>query len=165
MDIILFRHGIAVERQDWTGNEQDRPLTGKGIRRTRRSAKGLLSLRSTPTHLLSSPLVRARETAEILQLLVRPKVTVQICEALVPEASPNALFTLLGTMPSDSVVLCVGHEPNLSVVAATLFTGNPCAGILLKKAGACLIQIEKSVGAAKGHLEWWFTPKQLRALG
>ena len=68
-------------------------------------------------------------------------------------------------MPSDSVVLCVGHEPNLSVVAATLFTGNPCAGILLKKAGACLIQIEKSVGAAKGHLEWWLTPKQLRALG
>ena len=99
MDIILFRHGIAVGRQDWTGNEQDRPLTGKGIRRTRRSAKGLLSLRSTPTHLISSPLVRARKT-EILQLLVRPKVTVQICQALVPEASPNALFTLLGTMPS-----------------------------------------------------------------
>ena len=86
MDIILFRHGIAVERQDWTGNEQDRSLTGMGIRRSRRSARGLLSLRITPTHLLSSPLVRARETAEILQHLVRPKVTVQICEALVPEA-------------------------------------------------------------------------------
>ena len=101
MDIILFRHGIAVERQDWTGNEQDRPLTDKGIRRTRRSAKGFRSLRIIPTHFLSSPLVRARETAETLQHLIRPKVPVQICEALVPEASPNALFTLLGTIPSN----------------------------------------------------------------
>lgn len=165
MDMILFRHGIAVERQEWAGKEQDRPLTGKGIRRTHRSAKGLFALRITPTHLLSSPLARARETAEILHHLIRPQVTLQICEELAPQALPQALFTLLGTVPSDSVLLCVGHEPHLSVVAATLLMGKPCAGFSLKKAGACLIQIEKSVGPAKGHLQWWLTPAQLRTLG
>ena len=164
MDCILFRHGIAVERQEWAGNEQDRPLTGKGTARTRQSARGLINLRIVPTHLLSSPLARARQTAEILQRLVRPRLTVQLCDELVPEAAPHALFTLLGTFAPDSVVLCVGHEPHLSLTAGTLLMGKPCAGLSLKKAGACFIHNEKFVQPANGRLQWWLTPGQLRTL-
>ncbi len=164
MDCVFFRHGIAFERQEWAGQEQDRPLTDKGTTRTRQSARGLLNLRIIPTHLLSSPLTRARETAEILQRLVRPRLTVRICDELVPEASPDTLFSLLGTLPPNSVVLCVGHEPHLSLMAGALLAGKPCAGLSLKKAGACLIHIEKSVRPANGRLQWWLTPAQLRAL-
>ncbi|MBK9112653.1 MAG: hypothetical protein IPM88_13500 [Nitrospira sp.] len=51
MDCLFFRHGIAIERQEWSGQEQDRPLTDKGAARTRESGKGLLNLRIKPTHI------------------------------------------------------------------------------------------------------------------
>jgi phosphohistidine phosphatase len=165
MDCLFFRHGIACERQDWEGPEQDRPLTDKGAKRTRQAGKGLLNLHIAPTHILTSPLARARETAEILQGLFRPRLIVRICDELVPEAAPDKLFTLLDTLPQDSVVLCIGHEPHLSLAAGILLTGKPSAGLSLKKAGACLIHVEIAIRPAKGHLEWWLTPAQLRALG
>lgn len=164
MDLILFRHGIAVERQEWRGKEQDRPLTGKGIKKTRRALKGLLNLRMTPTHLLSSPLARARESAEIAQDLVRPRVTIQSCEELLPDAAPQALYALLASFSADAVVMCIGHEPHLSLLAGSLLVGKPCAGLTLKKAGACLIHLERVAQAASGYLEWWLTSGQLRAL-
>lgn len=164
MDLILFRHGIAVERQEWAGKEQDRPLTSKGIRKTGRSFRGLLNLSIMPTHVLSSPLARARETADLLHHLVRPRVTVQICEELTPGAGPRSLCALLATLPADAVVICVGHEPHLSLVASCLLAGKPCAGFSLKKAGACLIHLEQSVRPATGRLRWWLTSGQLQAL-
>ena len=164
MDLILFRHGIAVEREEWSGKEQDRPLTGKGSRKTRRALRGLLNLRITPTHLFASPLARARETADILTQLMRPRVPVRLCEELIPEATPRSLFTLLATLPADSVVLCVGHEPHLSLVAGFLLSGKPCAGLSLKKAGACLIHLDQSVQPGSGRLQWWLMSGQLRTL-
>ena len=164
MDCLFFRHGIALERQDWKGRDEDRPLTEKAAARARQSGKGLLSLRLTPTHLFSSPLTRARETANILQPLIRSKPKIHICAELDPAAAPRALFMLLDALPSDSVVLCVGHEPHLSTTAGILLTGKPCSGLALKKAGACLIHLEDSVRPAGGRLEWWLTAAQLRAL-
>lgn len=164
MDCLLFRHGIAVERQGWKGRDEDRPLTEKGAARTLQSGKGLLTLSRSPTHLLSSPLTRARETAAILQPLIRSQPKVQICAELDPTAAPRALFSLLDSLPSDSVVLCIGHEPHLSTSAGILLTGKPCSGLSLKKAGACLIHLEDSVRPATGRLEWWLTAAQLRAL-
>lgn len=164
MDCLFFRHGIAVERQEWRGQEQDRPLTDTGAARTRESAKGLLSLRITPTHILSSPLARARETAAILQSLIRSRPKIRICPELDPAAAPRNLFALLDALPVDAVALCVGHEPHLSLAAGILLTGKPCEGLSLKKAGACLIHLEESVKPAAARLEWWLTAAQLRAL-
>ena len=147
MDCLFFRHGIAIERQEWSGQEKDRPLTEKGAARTRESGKGLLNLRIRPTHILSSPLVRAHETAVILQSLIRSKPKIRICAELNPTAA-----------------LCIGHEPHLGLAAGILLTGKPCSGLSLKKAGACLIHIEESVRPAAGRLEWWLTAAQLRAL-
>lgn len=164
MDCLFFRHGIAIERQGWKGRDEDRPLTEKGAARTLQAGQGLLNLRLTPTHLFSSPLTRARETAAILQPLIRPKPKIQICAELDPAAAARALFSLFNTLPSDSVVLCIGHEPHLSTTAGILLTGKPCSGLSLKKAGACLIHLEASVRPATGRLEWWLTAAQLRAL-
>ena len=164
MDCLFLRHGIAIERQKWSGKEQDHPLTGKGAARTRESGKGLLNLRIRPTHILSSPLVRAHETAAILQSLIRSKPKIRICAELNPTAAPRTLFALLDALPPDAVVLCIGNEPHLSLAAGILLTGKPCSGLSLKKAGACLIHIEESVRPAAGRLEWWLTAAQLRAL-
>ncbi|WHZ21577.1 MAG: hypothetical protein OJF47_000689 [Nitrospira sp.] len=164
MDCILFRHGIAVERGEWDGQEQDRPLTDKGVKRTGQSGRGLRTLSIVPTHLLTSPLLRARQTADILHGLLRPRPAVHICDELSPGTAPEKLFSLLNTLPPDSVVICIGHEPYLSMAAAIFLTGKPCAGLALKKAGACLIRLEEAAGPVKGLLEWWLTATQLRAL-
>ena len=164
MDCLFYRHGIAIERQEWSGQDEDRPLTDKGAARTRESGKGLLTLRIRPTDILSSPLTRARETAAILQSLIRSKPKIRICTELDPTAAPGTLFSLLNALPSDAVVLCIGHEPHLSLAAGILLTGKPCSGLSFKKAGACLIHIEESVRPAAGRLEWWLTAAQLRAL-
>ena len=163
MDLILFRHGVAIERQEWTGNDEDRPLTRKGIKNARRSAKGLMRLGVTPTHLFTSPLVRARETAAIIEDRTNPHVTARVCDELTPGTAPNGLFSLLATLPAGSVVLCIGHEPHLSVVAGSLLCGKPCSGLSLKKAGACLVQLDPPIQQSKGRLLWWLTAGQLRA--
>jgi len=164
VDCILFRHGIAVEREEWDGQEQDRPLTEKGVKRTGQSGRGLRNLSIAPTHLLTSPLLRARQTADILHGLLRPRPAVHISDELSPGTAPEKLFSLLDSLPPDSVVICIGHEPHLSMAAAILLTGKPGAWLSLKKAGACLIRLEEAVRPAKGLLEWWLTAAQLRAL-
>ncbi len=164
MECLLFRHGIACERQDWSGEDEDRPLTEKGATRARQSGRGLLTLRVVPTHILSSPLTRALETAAILQSLLRSQPRIRVCNELNPEVAPRALLSLLDTLPSDAVVLCIGHEPHLSRTAGVLLTGKPCSGLSLKKAGACLLHLEGIVRPSTGRLEWWLTASQLRAL-
>ncbi len=164
MKCIFFRHGIAVEQEEWNGQEQDRPLTDKGVKRTGQSGRGLRNLSVTPTHLLTSPLLRARQTADILHGLFRPRPAVHISDDLSPGAAPEKLCSLLATLPVDSVVICIGHEPHLSLAAAFLLTGKPGAWLSLKKAGACLIRLEEAARPAKGLLEWWLTAGQLRAL-
>lgn len=164
MDCLLFRHGIAYDREDWRGSDQKRPLTEKGRIRTRQSSKGLLALGLIPTHILSSPLTRAHDTAKIVKALMSTAPPLRICQELHPEVPPRALIALLNTLPSDAVVLCVGHEPHLSATAGILLTGKRCTGLSLKKAGACSIHLEGSVRPAKGHLDWWLTASQLRKL-
>ena len=164
MDCLLFRHGIAYDREDWRGNDHDRPLTEKGLVRTRQSIKGLLTLGLIPTHILSSPLARAHETAKIFKSLAPSTPPLRICHELNPEVAPRALISLLNALPSDAVVVCIGHEPHLSATAGILLTGKVCKGLSLKKAGACLLHLEGSVRPARGRLDWWLTASQLRAL-
>lgn len=164
MNCLFFRHGIAVEREEWEGTERQRPLTNKGMVRTRQSGKGLLALRVTPTHILSSPLTRARQTAAILQALLQEKIPVHSTPELEPSAPPHAILALLGTLPPDGFIWCIGHEPHLSATAGLLLTGTSSRAFSFKKAGACLIQIERVVRPGAGRLVWWLTPSQLRAL-
>jgi phosphohistidine phosphatase len=164
MDCILFRHGIAVERDEWDGIESDRPLTEKGSRRTKQAGEGLLELGIKPTHLLSSPFARAHETAKLLHELFRPRVTVRLADELLPDSPPDKLFPLLASLPPDACVICVGHEPHLGDTAGSMLFGKAAAGLTLKKAGACLIRFAEGAKPGRGVLEWWLTAGQLRAL-
>ena len=165
MNCILFRHGIAVEREEWKGADGDRPLTEKGKQRVREVAAGLSRLDVQPTLVWSSPLIRAFETAKIVQRLLHVGAAVEVVEALLPDASPDRLLSILHDLPPESCVLCVGHEPHLGLAAAVLLTGKPSQAFPFKKAGACLIELSIPVKAGRGVLRWWLPPGQLKTLG
>ncbi len=164
MECILFRHGIAVERDDWEGEENLRPLTPKGADKTREAAAGLLRMELKPGYLWTSPLARAFETAKIVRQLLCPRTELQAHEALLPEAPPDKLLALLVSLPLDATVICVGHEPHLGETAGLLLFGKPAVGLSLKKAGACCLRFHETPRAGRAELRWWMGPSQLRSL-
>ena len=162
---VLFRHGIAAEREEWTGKDADRPLTDKGKRRVRRAATGLRRLDVRPTHILTSPLIRAVETARLLHVTLAVRSPLRSVDELLPDASPEKLIGLLHDLSPGSCVLCVGHEPHLGMTASLLLSGQLSGAFPLKKASACLIELPVSVKPGRGRLIWWLTPSQLRTIG
>jgi phosphohistidine phosphatase len=165
MKCVLFRHGIAVERDGWDGEEALRPLTAKGVRRTRDAAEGLGCLNVSPTHIITSPFIRALDTAKILREVGRERRDLQLRDELLPEANPEKLCQLLAGLPEEAFVVCVGHEPHLGETAGVMIFGKPVAGLSLKKAGACLIEFEGTPKPGRGRLVWWLTAGQLRTFG
>jgi phosphohistidine phosphatase len=163
MDCILFRHGIAVEPEQWDGEEAKRPLTKKGLRRLREAVAGLAALNAVPTHIVSSSYVRARETAELLRDTLAPETDIKEYSELHPDGKPEKVLALLATFPADACVLCVGHEPNLGAVAGVMLCVKPVATLSLKKAGACLVRFEGAPKPGQGELRWWMMPSQVRA--
>jgi phosphohistidine phosphatase len=165
MDCILFRHGIAVEPQEWDGPEARRPLTAKGAEKVREAAEGLIRLDIQPTHVVSSPFLRTGQTAEILREVLRFSPEMIRWNELLSDAPPHLLFERLGKLPKDACVLCVGHEPHLSAAAGLMIAGGLVSGRVFKKGGACSIRFEGTVKPGEGLLRWWLMPMQLRALG
>ncbi|HJS67146.1 MAG TPA: histidine phosphatase family protein [Nitrospiraceae bacterium] len=165
MDCVLLRHGIAVERDEWEGSDVDRPLTERGAKRVGQVVTGLNRLDVRPTHVLSSPLKRAVETAMIAHSSLGVRSTVQIVDALLPDAPSSQLLSILHDLPPESCVLCIGHEPQLGMTASVLLSGRATPSFPLKKAGACLIDLPAPAKPGRGRLRWWLTPGQLRAIG
>ena len=165
LDCVLLRHGIAVERDEWEGPDADRPLTERGAKRVAQVAVGLKWLDVQPTHVLSSPLIRAIETAKIVHRSLRVRSAVHIVDDLLPDAPPDRLLSILHDLPPESCVLCVGHEPHLGMVASVTLAGKPSTAFPFKKAGACLIELSITAKPGRGVLRWWLTPDQLRAIG
>lgn len=165
MDCVFIRHGIAVEPEEWEGSEENRPLTEKGKKRVRQTAAGLAALNCKPTHLFSSPFIRAYDTARLLRMVVDPSLKVETRDELAVGSKPEHIVSLLRSLPSESVVICVGHEPLLGEVASTLLCGKSTSNFSMKKAGAALIHLSNSAKPGQGLLRWWLQPAQLRALG
>jgi phosphohistidine phosphatase len=165
MDCILVRHGIAVEPDEWKGTEENRPLTAKGKKRVRQAAEGLAALDCQPTHLFTSPFVRAYDTAKLLRAVICPALKVEAREELAVGSTPERLIGVLRTLPTDAVVVCVGHEPLLGEVASLLLCGKALTNFPLKKAGAACIEGEDGMKPGQGRLRWWLQPIQLRIIG
>lgn len=164
MECILFRHGIAADWRDWQREDHSRPLTDEGIEKTEKAAKGLVRLGVTPTHLLSSPYLRTRQTADIVKKTLGFTGELQLCTELRPDASPEDFLNVLTAFSEDDCVLCVGHEPLLGHTAGAMVLGQPVSGLSFKKAGACCIRFHGKPRSGNGVLHWWLEPAQLRKL-
>jgi len=165
MDCVLLRHGIAVERDEWEGTDGDRPLTERGAKRVAQAAIGLSRLDVRPTHVFSSPLIRAIETANIVHSSLHVCPAMHVVNELLPDASPHRLLSILRKLPPESCVLCIGHEPQLGMAASVFLSGRVSTSFPLRKSGACLIELSLPAKPGQGILRWWLTPGQLRAMG
>jgi len=143
MLVYLIRHGIAVDREDPNcPPDTERHLTPKGIKRTRAAALGLLALKAKPDAVLTSPWLRALQTAEIFcKVFSIPSKKIIRMDALKGTSAPSDLFRELQSMKAKTV-FCFGHEPHLHLVIAYALHTN--AKITeLKKAGLALLELER----------------------
>jgi phosphohistidine phosphatase len=167
MDLLIVRHAIAFDRnaRRWP-DDGERPLSPEGMVRARKAAAGLKQVADRPQCVLSSPLVRAKQTAAILtEFAGWPKATE--CPALAPDEPPERVFAALAAQ-KEKIVAVVGHQPGLGrLLAACLPTQmrggvNP-QGFELKKMGAALISFNGTPRAGRGVLNWFVPPRILRA--
>lgn len=164
MILHLFRHGIAIDREDPAcPSEHDRFLTPKGIAKTQAAAHGLHAMGLKPNVILTSPLLRAVQTAEIAcEALSYPVKKLRQIDALKPDGKPSDLFDELSGLKADEV-LCVGHAPNLDeVIAFTI--GCHTTVTSLKKAGLGSLEIE-SFSPPHGTIIGVYSARALRFLG
>ena len=162
MNLYILRHGIAADRSSEYSDDGLRPLTRKGINRMRREATGMNALGIAPDLIISSTLVRAVQTAEIVQQGLSAPPQMITTHALVPEAHPSQILQELAASHSSlSSVMVVGHEPHMSSLVSYILTGEISWLIDLKKGALCSIDLSPS---GRGQLLWALAPRQLRAL-
>lgn len=156
MDIFLFRHGHAIDEAPGVG-DPGRWLSGKGRKATRKVAKRLVAdKKRCPGAIWTSPLVRAVQTAEILAQKARLTDTVTVCDGLSPGRDPDELVRKLAEYKGETPLVLVGHEPQLSIVAALLLGERSYPGF--KKSGVLGVTWEGH-GAAKITFE--LSPQEL----
>lgn len=163
MKLLLIRHAPAVRNGSAGIRDAERPLTPRGRVRFRLAARGLARIADRPDVLLTSPLVRARATAEIAAAAFK-KVTPRVEPALGQE-NVDAVVAALKKCPRDAMVAVVGHEPTLSrLLARMLGVHQDDDRFAFKKGGAALVDLPDGPAAA-GQLRWFVKPQILRSLG
>ncbi len=163
MNLFLLRHGIAVE-PDTPGYEKDadRPLTPEGERKLGQIAEAMEALELSFDLILSSPYVRARQTAEIVATALKARKALELSDSLTPGGSAKKLVELLNRLqPSPESVLLVGHEPHLSGLISLLVSGDTASAVVMKKGGLCKLSTDSLKHGRCAALEWLLTPRQM----
>ena len=165
MQLYIVRHGIAVDREDpKCPPDPERFLTEEGIEKTKDVARGIAEIAAVPDLMISSPYVRAFQTAELFaKVLEYPKDKIRKSDFLLPGAESLQLFRELSKDKDNSIVFLFGHAPHLDDLIATALTSKHHI-TSLKKAGVALIELKRLVPPA-GELVWLSTPKLLRKIG
>lgn len=166
MNLLIIRHAKAEERAGpLAGRKRDaeRRLTVDGRKSMRKTAKGLREIAPKIDVLATSPLTRARETADIVAE-VFGNVDVTELASLAPEGDKQALVTWLSEQPADAGVAIVSHEPDLSSLASLLISGDSDSRLTLKKGGCGLIEFSDGPRAGNGTLLWLMQPGQLKRI-
>jgi phosphohistidine phosphatase len=166
MNLYLFRHGIAVDRdQPGYENDSQRPLTPKGAARINKIAQAMKRLGIKYDLVLSSPYLRAQQTAQIVAAFYGIEKNVQLSENLVPSASPALLIGEMHEFYADALsVLIVGHEPYLGSLASSLLSGDEKVSLAFKKGGLAKFSIDELIYGRCATLDWLIAPKQLLGL-
>jgi len=170
MQVCLVRHAIAHERnrRRWP-DDSLRPLTPEGVEKFRKAARGIALLLPEPVVVLTSPYVRARDTAALLMRACR-RVKVIECAELGADQPEEEAFSLLlshtrHTGRGEKTLVLVGHEPGLGrFLSAALVGSSTRIASEFKKGGAALLEFPGRPRPGTGTLKWFLTPRILRSL-
>jgi phosphohistidine phosphatase len=165
MHLLVIRHAIAESRESFAKTEQDddlRPLTAEGRYKMVQCAEGLRAVAPKISMLATSPLTRARETAEIVAEEYGIDIRAET-DALRPRAVLGDFADWIAEH-DHPVVAVVGHEPHLSTLVTWLLCGVEESHLELKKGGACLLAFKGAPKRGSGTLEWAVHPRLLRTL-
>jgi phosphohistidine phosphatase len=162
-ELYLVRHAIAAERGDDWPDDDKRPLTERGIARFKECIDGLVWLDVVVEEIFTSPLVRAKQTADLLAAGLPGKPPVKYLDALSPGHSPSSVLAQLAKAAKRRHIALVGHEPDLGELAAHLIGAG--RALPFKKGGVCRIDVESLTSRRAAALNWFVTPKVLRGLG
>jgi phosphohistidine phosphatase len=162
MKLLLLRHAAAVPTGTPGVGDDERPLTPSGKAAFRVAARGLARVARRPDVLLTSPLARARATAEIAARAF--KRIASTLEPALADESVNGIVIALKAYPLSATIALVGHEPGLSALLARVLGASEGGWLVFQKGGAALLDLPDGP-AALGRLVWFLPPRILRALG
>ena len=161
LELLVVRHAPALARENFDGEDELRPLTEAGFRRMRRSTRGIHALLPRIDRLAASPLLRARQTADLLAAAY-PDLEVETCEALAPGNTPEQLSDWLRAAQGHPVLAVVGHEPQTSGLVSWFAAARKTPFARIGRAAAALMTFEGPVEPGGASLRWLLRPRQLR---
>jgi phosphohistidine phosphatase len=164
VELYLVRHGLAGERGPAYPDDRLRPLTEDGITRFRQAVRGLAALGVGIDLALTSPLVRARQTAELLVAGLPGRPRLDTLDALAPGGRVPVIMEAIAqrSRQKQSRIALVGHEPDLGELAARLLGSR--GGMQFKKGAVCCIELQGRLAGGPGTLIWHLPPRVLRRL-
>ena len=157
IDLFIVRHGEAGNRMTVVEEDSERPLTPGGRVETQKIAKALKAIGLQTDRIYTSPLKRARETAEIVAKILKIP-TLQEWDELKPDGSRSTLYRKMSKLKQSSRLILVGHEPYLTSMMAEII-GAADSKIVLKKGGVGKVRITSFAPRISGELRWLLTPK------
>jgi phosphohistidine phosphatase len=161
MDLYLLRHGKAAGGS----GEGSRALTPEGRKEIQKAAAWIATRRIPLALVATSPLTRARETADLVHAAVEPRPGLEVWDELAPGGSFEDLAIRMARHDGTGAILLVGHEPLLSTLASRIIAGDEEARITLAKGGLAKIRGIAFTDGVTGELQWLLTPRQIRAMG
>ena len=167
MNLYIIRHAIAVDEAtaDYE-SDSERPLTDKGRKKMRKIARALRHLGVEFDLILSSPYIRACETAEILADVFKMKKKIVFSDNLIPLGNPELLIGEINEKYTVDSLAIVGHEPHLSSLVGLLVADSSKIEVTLKKGGVCYLSADDlHYQDHRATLEWLLTPGILVEIG
>jgi phosphohistidine phosphatase len=163
MNLYILRHGIAAEAgTPGQGKDSERPLTPEGKRKLHQIAAAMEALELSFDLILSSPYVRAEQTARIVAERLKPRKKMEFSDTLMPGGGMSNLIREINLLrPPPEEVLLVGHEPYLSELISLLVSGGVGVSVVMKKGGLCKLAAERLQYGRCATLEWLLTPRQM----
>ena len=164
MDLYILRHGKAEPYGQGFSSDHLRPLTSKGRKRTKRSVNGMKAADVNVDLIVSSPILRARQTAEIVHKGLDLAEPIEFSDTLA-SGSGREIMSAVQAYTSYNCVMLVGHEPALSELISTMASGTYHTALNLKPGGLCKLNVTAVRPGQCASIEWFVTPKQLVAMG